>query len=61
MSTIADAPFPSSQECGSERRGAVKGARLLRGECEPLTASTVLDNGHRGKGGLPSSVSTFPK
>ena len=52
MSTIADAPFPSSQKCSSERRGAVKGARLLRGECEPLTAGTVLDNGHRGKGGL---------
>ena len=52
MCTIADAPFPSSQKCSSERRGAVKGARLLRGECEPLTAGTVLDNGHRGKGGL---------
>ena len=52
ISTIAAAPFPSSQECSSERRGAVKGARLLRGECEPLTASIVLDNGHGGKGGL---------
>ena len=61
ISTIAAAPFPSSQECSSERRGAVKGARLLRGECEPLTAGTVPENGHRGKGGFPSSASTFPK
>ena len=42
-------------------RGAVKGACLLRGECEPLTASTVLDNGHRGKGELSSRCRPFQK
>ena len=61
MNAIAEATFPSYQGRASERRGAVKGARLLRGETEPLTASTVLDNGHRGKGGLPSSASILPK
>ena len=58
---IAEGPFPSYQKRGSERRGAVKGARLLRGEREPLTASTVLDNEYRGKGGFPPSASTSTK
>ena len=58
MSTLQTPPFPhlrsAVQNCAE-----LLSERLLRGECEPLTASTVLDNGPRGRGAFPPSLRPF--
>ena len=52
---FANSPFPSSENVFRTARSC-QGRVVLARRSEPLTASTVLDNGHRGKGGCRSEL-----
>ena len=57
---FANFPFPSSEnDFGTAR--SCQGRAVVARRSEPLTASTVLDNGRGGKGAAVQHYDTFKK
>src|SRR6202040_1019125 len=54
---FAHFPFPSSENVFRTARSC-QGRAVVARRSEPLTASTVLDNGHGGKGEMPINIAT---